>query len=127
MGICSGIPAGGSSLNSGGVTCHDAQTREWACDLLRWERAGRISIANRHPSGRHDNAYPIQNIRDTCAGRAAARSRYVVTAHSTALYPIQFNEVLTFTFRASCYSTRLSWAHTPVINWIVYLGQTVSS
>ena len=25
------------------------------------------------------------------------------------------------TFRASCYSTRLSWAHTPVINWAVCL------
>ena len=29
--------------------------------------------------------------------------------------------------RASCYSTRLSWAHTPVINWAVCLGQKVSS
>ena len=31
------------------------------------------------------------------------------------------------TFRASCYSTHLSWAHTPVINWVVCLGQKVSS
>ena len=30
------------------------------------------------------------------------------------------------TFRASCYSTRLSWAHTPAINWAVCLGQIVS-
>ena len=30
---------------------------------------------------------------------------------------------LMYTFRASCYSTRLSWAHTPVICWIVRLGQ----
>ena len=29
------------------------------------------------------------------------------------------------TFRASCYSTRLLWAHTPVINWVVCLGQKV--
>ena len=29
--------------------------------------------------------------------------------------------------RSSCYSTRLSWAHTPVINWAVCLGQKVSS
>ena len=34
---------------------------------------------------------------------------------------------LTCTFRASYYSTRLSWAHTPVINWVVCLGQMVSS
>ena len=30
--------------------------------------------------------------------------------------------VLTCTFRASCCSTRPSWAHTPVINWVVCLG-----
>ena len=29
-------------------------------------------------------------------------------------------------FRASCYSTRLSWANTPVINWVVCLGQKIS-
>ena len=34
---------------------------------------------------------------------------------------------LTCTFRASCYSTRLSRAHTRVINWAVYLGRKVSS
>ena len=33
--------------------------------------------------------------------------------------------ILTCTFRTSCYSTRLSWAHIPVINWIVCLGQMV--
>ena len=33
----------------------------------------------------------------------------------------------TCTFRAGCYNTRLSWAHTPVINWAVCLGQMVSS
>ena len=44
-------------------------------------------------------------------------------------YLDQFSSVrfLTCTFRASCYSTRLSWAHTPVINWAVCLGQKVSS
>ena len=31
--------------------------------------------------------------------------------------------ILTCTFRASCYSTRLSWAHTPVIIWAVCLEQ----
>ena len=40
---------------------------------------------------------------------------------------IQFNSVLTCTFRESCYSTRLSWAHTPVISWAVCLGQKASS
>ena len=30
---------------------------------------------------------------------------------------------LTCTFRASCYSTLLSWAHTPVMSWAVCLGQ----
>ena len=36
----------------------------------------------------------------------------------------QFSSVrfLTCTFRASCCSTRLSLAHTPVINWVAYLG-----
>ena len=33
----------------------------------------------------------------------------------------------TCTFRASCYSIRLSWAHTSVMNWAVCLGQKVSS
>ena len=32
---------------------------------------------------------------------------------------------LTFTIRASCYSTRLSWAHTSVSNWAVCLGHKV--
>ena len=41
----------------------------------------------------------------------------------TAGYLIEFTQVLTCTFRASCYSTRLSWAHTPVINWAVCLEQ----
>ena len=40
--------------------------------------------------------------------------------------PIQFSLVLRCTFRASCYSTCLSWAHSPVINWAVCLGQKVS-
>ena len=35
--------------------------------------------------------------------------------------------ILTCSFGTSCYSTRLSWAHTPVINWVVCLGQMVSS
>ena len=35
--------------------------------------------------------------------------------------------VLMCTFRASCYSIRMSWAHTPVTNWAVCLGQMVSS
>ena len=39
---------------------------------------------------------------------------------------IQFNSV-TCTFRASCYSTHLLWAYTPVISWVVCLGQMVSS
>ena len=30
--------------------------------------------------------------------------------------------ILTCTFRTSRYSTHLSWAHTPVINWVVCLG-----
>ena len=42
---------------------------------------------------------------------------------------VQFSSVmfLMWTFRTSCYSTRLSWAHTPVINWVVCLGQKVGS
>ena len=32
---------------------------------------------------------------------------------------------LTCTFRASCCSTRLSWAHTPAINWVICLAQLV--
>ena len=40
---------------------------------------------------------------------------------------VNVKEVLTCTFRVSCYSTRLSWAHTPVINWAVCLGQKVTS
>ena len=34
---------------------------------------------------------------------------------------------LTCTFTASCCSTRLSWAHTPVINWALCLRQKISS
>ena len=40
---------------------------------------------------------------------------------------IQFSSIITCTFRPSCYSTRLSWAHTSVINCVVCLGQKVSS
>ena len=39
----------------------------------------------------------------------------------------QYQLGLTYTFRASCYSTRLSWAHTPAISWTVCLGKKVSS
>ena len=38
---------------------------------------------------------------------------------------VQFNSCLKCTSRASCYSIRLSWAHTPVINWVVCLGVTL--
>ena len=34
---------------------------------------------------------------------------------------------ITCSFKTSCCSTLLSWAHTPVINWAVCLGQKVSS
>ena len=53
----------------------------------------------------------------------------VCESESAAVALHQFSSVrfLTCTFRASCYSTRLSWAHTPVINWAVCLGQKVSS
>ena len=34
---------------------------------------------------------------------------------------------LTCTFRESCYSTHLSWAHTTVSSWAVCIGQMVSS
>ena len=34
---------------------------------------------------------------------------------------------LTRKFRASCCNTRLTWAYTPVINWVVCLGQKVIS
>ena len=34
---------------------------------------------------------------------------------------------LTCTVRTSHYSTCLTWAHTPVINWVVCLGQMVSN
>ena len=30
---------------------------------------------------------------------------------------------LKYTFRTSCYSTHLTWAHTPVMSWAVCLGQ----
>ena len=39
------------------------------------------------------------------------------------MFVLKRNEALTCTFTASCYSTRLSWAHSPVINWVVCLGQ----
>ena len=32
---------------------------------------------------------------------------------------------LTCTFRASCCSTRLSWAHSPAINWVICLAQLI--
>ena len=43
-------------------------------------------------------------------------------------YDVNVNEDLTCAFRASCYSTRLlSWAHTPVINWVVCLTWLIVS
>ena len=53
---------------------------------------------------------------------------YISTPDPTAsIYFIVFClfGILTCTLRTSCYSTRLSWAHIPVINWIVCLGQMV--
>ena len=47
------------------------------------------------------------------------KEMFYLAMHSTS----QFQLGLTCTFRASCYSTRLSWAHTPVIAWAVCLGQ----
>ena len=46
-----------------------------------------------------------------------------VTVNANVNVTVNVNDVLTCTIRASCYSTRLSWAHTPVINWAVCLGQ----
>ena len=43
------------------------------------------------------------------------------------VFSIHFKQVLTCTFRASYYSTRLSCAHIPVIKWIVCLGHKLSS
>ena len=40
---------------------------------------------------------------------------------------IPFSYVLMCTFRASCYSTHLSWGHTPVINWSVWGRRLVVS
>ena len=37
------------------------------------------------------------------------------TIHRVVNHHIQVNSVLTCTFRASCHSTHVSWAHTPVI------------
>ena len=56
-------------------------------------------------------------------------ARWVGECSDPTFFLIQFNSIrfLTCTFRASCYSTRLSWAHTPDINWVVCLGQMVSS
>ena len=58
--------------------------------------------------------------------RIAARDLLYVPFHSQDSTS-QNNYVLTCTFRASCYSTHLSWAHTPVISWAVCLEQKVST
>ena len=56
-------------------------------------------------------------LADSCSGRKLL----------PVVNPVKSIRFLTCTFRSSCYSTRLSWAHTPVINWVVCLGQKVSS
>ena len=53
-------------------------------------------------------------------GRGRSTAGDGAEQRSIALNLIQF---LTCTLRASWYSTRLSWAHTPIINWPVCLGQ----
>ena len=63
------------------------------------------------------------NIFESC-NQPSSYVRIMSKASVTQSDSVRF---LTCTFRASCYSTRLSWAHTPFINWAVCLGQMVSS
>ncbi|XP_045205022.2 uncharacterized protein LOC123557559 [Mercenaria mercenaria] len=50
---------------------------KWAaCMVLGLAVGGEIRLWDKHVSGEIDNAFPYNNVRDTCNGRAAARSHY---------------------------------------------------
>ncbi|PVD35639.1 hypothetical protein C0Q70_02602 [Pomacea canaliculata] len=50
-----------------------AREKELACELLRNPKIG---LARVHPSGKTDNAYAYNNLRDMCNGLKASRSSY---------------------------------------------------
>ena len=60
--------------NPGGGGC-TARAKSLACDILSWHNSGRIHLWNMHPSGQHDHAYALNNIRDMCNGHQASRSQ----------------------------------------------------
>ncbi|XP_060563902.1 uncharacterized protein LOC132723239 [Ruditapes philippinarum] len=61
---------------TGSSACTDGVARQYACKLLNLANSGRIVLWKKHPSGVRDNAYAYNNVRDTCNGKAAARSHY---------------------------------------------------
>ncbi|CAG5125935.1 unnamed protein product, partial [Candidula unifasciata] len=62
------------SSAAGGGSCSSVQ-RQLACDLLN-NYGSRLVLATAHASGRSDNAFARNNLRDMCDGRKAARSSY---------------------------------------------------
>ncbi|XP_048779914.1 uncharacterized protein LOC125683130 [Ostrea edulis] len=64
-----------SAGSSGSGSC-TTNTKNLACQLLQMHTSGTIHLWNRHPSGVHDNAYALNNIKDTCNGHQASRSHY---------------------------------------------------
>ncbi|XP_055867298.1 uncharacterized protein LOC106076586 [Biomphalaria glabrata] len=50
--------------------------KDKACTLLQKYNSGDLGLAMSHPSGKQDNAYAYNNIRDMCKGLRASRSNY---------------------------------------------------
>lgn len=71
-----------SGSSSGSTSC-SATAKNLACDLLARNNNKSIALWNIHPSGRHDNAYALNNIWDTCHGHAASRSHYLCSLCSS--------------------------------------------
>ncbi|KAK6185079.1 hypothetical protein SNE40_007397 [Patella caerulea] len=76
--LCAGVSSRQCCIKSGSTTgrCSSSTAKQKACSILSHHRAGRITLANRHPSGVRDQAYPLKNIQDACNGRRVSRSRY---------------------------------------------------
>ncbi|KAL3885718.1 hypothetical protein ACJMK2_025763 [Sinanodonta woodiana] len=66
----------GHVTSSSGTGSCSAAVKDLACKILAQHNSHQISLWDQHPSGVHDNAFALNNIRDTCDGHMASRSHY---------------------------------------------------
>ncbi|KAK3587681.1 hypothetical protein CHS0354_042465 [Potamilus streckersoni] len=64
--VCSNKSMKFCNTSSGGTGSCTAAVKDLACKILAQHNSHQISLWDQHPSGVHDNAYALNNIRDTC-------------------------------------------------------------